>query len=385
MTMRENETQGSGAEPPVIDLEAEEVAGAAETATPDAPPPEPEIPPPAPRKKHPVRSIAIAGLAVVAILAGAVAYRSFGERLWPSGRSLAMEERLAALDATTRTLNNQVTGLGAALDELKTANSAASERIDEASSTAHSAADQMKALDRRLAQAETGLKAARDAISAIGSSTTGSSGTGVPPAELEALAARVSALEDAVAALKSAPPSPLGGNAETAALSQALADLKAKLVSGAPYEAEAHTIARLAPGIAALDMLLPYAASGLPTPPMLANEIKTIGDGLPDAKSPAEASDSGFWGTIDQLLGSVVTVKTIGEIDWKDLCAKAAADAGAGRLAEAIARLDDSETALPPELAQWRGKAKARLGADAAIEDVSTAVLRVLSTSPGKS
>src|SRR4051812_13349647 len=101
MSTREHETQPSAFEPPVIDLAAEEVEGASgdtPRAEPPAPPPEPR-----PRKRLPWRTIGATVLTVAAVIAGALLYRSFGERLWPSDRTLAVESRVALLDASSKT------------------------------------------------------------------------------------------------------------------------------------------------------------------------------------------------------------------------------------------------------------------------------------------
>jgi hypothetical protein len=386
MTAREHETQTAGAEPPVIDLAAEEVGGASDTATPEEPEAEAENPPSTPRRAFPTRTMTVTILTVVAIIAGALAYRSFGERLWPGERTTAMEQRLAALDASTHTLNQQLTVLGSAVDDLKAANSKLSERVDNALSAANSAAEQTKGLDERLSGDESALGDLQVRIEQVRNAPAGGSGnTTALAASLDALSKRVAALEEAVAALKSAPPPPTGGNPDTALLSQALADLKAKLASGAPYEAEAQTINRLVPGIAALDRLLPYAASGLPTATSLAGDIEALAATLPSVEPKVETADQGYWSGLTQFLGSIVTVRNIGETDWKAIGAKAAAEARAGDLAAANARLGEGGATLPPQLAQWRTKATARLGVDAAAEEVSQAVLRELSTSAGKS
>jgi len=235
-----------------------------------------------------------------------------------------------------------------------------------------------------MGEAEADLKRQQEALASLRPAAAGSTQSGgASSAQLAALDKRVKALEDSLAALKSAPPSPIGGNADNAVLSQALADLKAKLAGGAPYEAEAGTIDRLVPGIPGLGRLRPYAHSGLPTVESLAHELERIAAGFPLTEPQAGTGDGSYWDSISRWLGSIVTVRMIGAADWKAISTQAAADAKAGRLAEAVTRLADSETALPPELAQWREKAKARLGADAMVEEVSAAVLRVLSS--GKS
>jgi hypothetical protein len=392
MTTRENETQGSGAEPPVIDLEAEELAGTSESAAPEEPRPHTEEPPRGRSRPVPVRAIAVTLLTVVAVIAGALAFRSFGERLWPSERMFALEKRLAALDASASTLNVQMTAVGSSVDALKAATADLPGRVDNAVSAANSAAEQVKGFDERLGAAETDLALLQEGLFALKQQMAGGGGgaaTGpaaVGAAELEALAKRVTALEETIAAIKSAPPAPAAERPETAALSQALADLKAKLASGVSYEAEAQTIERLVPGVPALGRLAAYASSGLPTAAGLASEVESLAVGLRQPEAQTQAADAGYWSDIGRFLGSIVRVRTIGEVDWKDLCAKSAVDARAGHLAQAVSRLDENEAVLPPELVQWRDKAKARIGADAAVEDVSSAVLRVIAGDPaGKS
>jgi hypothetical protein len=385
MTTREHETHGGEAEPPVLDLPAEEVAGAAQSRPADEPKPRFEEPSPNLRRLGWARAVMMAALLVMAFAIGAVGYRSFGERFWPSDRSLAMDGRLSALEATTHTLTSQITGIGAIVDAMKATQAGLPERIDQVASVANSSAERLKRFDQQLAESEQGLKSAREAIATLRSSSSGGTNAGVAPADLDALTKRVTALEEAMAALKSAPSPPTGENPETATLSQAVADLKAKVASGAPYDSEARTISRLVPGIPAIDRLLPYAASGLPTTESLAGEIASLAASLPGPAPDAQGADNGYWSQIDRFLASIVTVRTIGEADWKVVCAKAAADAKAGNLASALSLLDQNQAALPSSVAQWRDKARARAAADAAVEEVSAAVLKALAGPTGKS
>jgi hypothetical protein len=336
-------------------------------------------------------------LAIIAVLAGAALYRTFGERFWPSDRMHSLEERVATLDAATRTLNTQLNALGTELGTLKSDAAGLSSRVDEASNRARTTADGLAAADGKLAKAaeriganeqrlgrtERDLKTVRNEIAKLGTAsggTTVATGPAVSPSEIEDLERRLTALEQAVADLKSKPATP-GVSPEIAMLSQALADFKAKVASGAPFEAEAQTIARLVPGIAALDRLMPYAGSGVPTPAQLADELDAIAAGLPGAPPKTAATNEHWW----SFLTSVVTVRTVGEADWKAICAKAAADIRAGNLAMGVARLDGNDAPLPPELVKWREKAGARAGAGAAVEEISEAVLRGISNPAQKS
>jgi hypothetical protein len=415
MTTREHEHEPGGRS--AIDVEAEEVTPAVDTDVPaqaepdaraepheeaslDEPAIPPVVPPEAPRRRR--RSFArrvlpALALVIIAVVAGAALYRSFGERFWPSDRMHSLEERVATLDATTRTLNTQLNAVGSELGTLKSDAASLSSRADEALSRARTTADGLTAADgklakineriganeQRLGRAEQDLKAVRNEIVKLGTAsggTTVATGAAVSPSKTEDLERRLTALEQAVADLKSKP-APPGVSPEIALLSQALADFKAKVASGAPFEAESQAIARLVPGVAALDRLMPYAASGVPTPAQLADELDAISAGLPGRLPEAAGNDEHWW----SFMTSVVTVRTVGQADWKAICAKAAADIRAGNLAMGIARLDGNDAPLPPELVKWREKAGARAGAGAAVEDISEAVLRVIGNPAQKS
>ena len=193
MTTREHETQASGAEPPVIDLAAEEVGG--DTGKPDEAKPETESVSSAaeqPSRRPPTKTIVAAVVAVLAVVAGALLYRNFGERVWPGDRILALEDRIASLDATAHTFSSQLAGLGAAVDRMRAAGAAAGAKIDDAAATAHDASERLKDLEGRMGEAEADLKRQQEALASLRPAAAGSTQSGgASSAQLAALTSTI--------------------------------------------------------------------------------------------------------------------------------------------------------------------------------------------------
>lgn len=346
MSTIENESSGA-AQPPVIDLDAEEIAGGSETDPPIKEPEAANPEPAAPRK----RGYIFAGIAaVVAAIAGSLLYRSYGEALWPSPGTVALADRVATLEAEARTVSTQLSGLASALDGMKSQTAAAD-----------------GALGDRLAATESALKSLRESL-----------GSGAGGADNAALTARIEALEQAVAALKAAPP-PSPATGEAAALTRALSGLQLKFADGAPYKDEFDVVAARVPDAPGLAELGRHAATGLANAQKLADELAAAAASLTSETPPASEADTGVWGSIVAMLGSVVKVRTIGEAGWKSISAEALTDARRGDLKAAVERLSRQAAGPPPsEIAAWLEQARSRLDAEAAIQTVSAAVLRVL-------
>ena len=384
--MADDNTPGETRAPqaPVIDLEAETISDAA-----DAPVPLP----PAKQKSRVVLWGGLA-LAVVAALAGGWLYRSYGASLWPTDAMVDLGGRMGVIETTTATLNDQVKGLGGAIDQIKTDAAMIAASADTAKGDAKSARDESSAaataaaaLTGRVEKAESALAAAQSSIAALQSAISGAAVTTTPTApadttQFDALALRVAELEKIVAALKSN--GAAGPDAETAALlSQTLSDFKAKLANGAPYTDELARLRQLVPAAPGIDDLAASAASGLPTAAMLADQLAKLGPTLPGAAPATAPADDGTWGWITSMLDGIVTVRDIGEANWRDVAARAEGFAAAGNLEQAIDLLSSAEGDMPAALAAWLASARARIAGDDAVEAVSAAVLRQIAALGG--
>ena len=388
--------------PQVIDLDAEEIRTEPETArASEAADSGEETPPPAAkaeeRRGRPMLWLA-AALLVGALLGGWL-YRGVLASYFPTNEIAAMKIRIDALEASGGSLAQQIAGLkqeaGSAASAAGTAGEAAGSALEQAKSAAAGLADlgtRIDSTDQRIAAAETSLKTASDQLaelrSAISAAPAAAPQEGAAPAAgqaaLAALGQRIDALEKEVASLKSAAAQGAGDDraAVTSALSQALSDIKAKIAAGTPYPDEFDRIARMVPAAAGLETLGARAAEGLPDAAGLAQELRAAIPELPQPAAPA-AEDDSYLGTLMKSLSGVVTIREIGETNWPEVATKAAAFAEASDLTQAIAVIDAAEGDKPVALSQWRDRAAARLQLEAALSQVSEAVLRQIAAMGG--
>lgn len=371
MSNIENEAQGSEARSPVIDLEAEDISPAADTGDADIPKEEPVSPPPPqpPPEKSPFwttkRITAVA--AIIAAMLGAWAYREFGAHWWPPSAMSALEEKLGTLEASNRTLNEQLLALSGAFDDFKSG----------AAQGADTQAKKTGALEAKLAELDNALGELRQSVAGLGSGTQGAA----DPAALADITQRIERLEQQVSALRDgAETPPTTGNESSAVLTQALADLKAKFQAGVAYKQELDRIAVYVPQNADLAALAPYASSGIANAQGLGAALDALVPSLagPSADETADAGASGFW----DWFGTVVKVRDLNTLDWPDLAKSAAADAKAGDLKAAIARIEEPGGDLPPGLADWRDKARQRLTAESSMAQLAAAVTQIIMGKP---
>lgn len=377
--------------PQVIDLDAEEIKIERDDTTPraeetftradDPPPP----PPPVQKKRRGTAGWIIAALAV-GLLAGGWLYRDVLSTYLPSDEMMAMKARLDVLDANSKTVNEQLLAVSQSAENATQAVASVDAAAKSAASGIADVTARIDGFESRVAAAETALNAAKSDLASLrnavssGGASTGTSNA--DPAALAAIGQRIEALEKDVASLKSG-----SGNGDkasvTSALSQALADLKAKAAAGTPFQAEYDRLARMVPAAPGLDVLAALAAEGVPAAGGLAQELRAAIPALPQPATPTAPAEESYW---DSLLGSltgIITIREIGEADWPQLAEKAAAFAEAGDLSQAIAVIDAAEGSKPTALVQWRDRAASRLRLEAAVNDVSEAVLRQIAALGG--
>jgi hypothetical protein len=361
--------------PTVIDLEAEEIRHEE---------PQQQSPPPKPARPSRWRSYALVLAGLAAAFAGAWLYRDYGASWWPGSQMQALESRIANLESSARTLGEQATVLGSGIEDLRKSLADAAASASGATTAAEDAKSGTVKLAARIDQAESAVASLRTAIDELNKSLAqGGNGTTAPAPDatrLAAIEARVAELEKTVAALKSGPTA----DAQSATLlSQSLADLKAKLAAGTPFKAELERIAALVPAAPGLDVLSNHAEAGIANASQLAEELGRIAAALPGPDQPVAADEKGYWDTFGDLLGSLVIIRRIGEVDWRAAATAAQDAAAAGDLKGAIDALEKTEGEKPAAVADWLNRARARLAAETAAEDVSAAVLRQIAALGG--
>jgi len=393
-----NQHDDTGSRPQVIDLEAEEIRSETEASEPAAEAARDDEAPaytPPPKKKGGAATWIIAAL-ILGALGGGWLYRGVLSDYLPSNEMVALKNQVAALEQNNSDLAGQIAAVKQGADGATQAAASASDAAAQAAEAAKTAAAQIADVGTRLdttdqqqAALAEALKAARgdlDALrksisSAPAATASGAAPTAADAAVLAALGQRIDALEKDVASLKagSGAASQAG---TTAALSQALSDLKAKVAAGTSFQAEYERIARMVPAASGLDTVAADAAEGIPDAKGLAAALRAAIPALPQPEAPA-AQDDSYFGSVMNSLSGIISIRPIGDTDWPQVAEKAAGFADAGDLTQAISVIDSAEGDKPMALTQWRDRAAARLQLEAAVSQVSEAVLRQIAASGG--
>lgn len=396
-----NQHDDTGSRPQVIDLEAEEVRSEADAASAPAEETREEaaqahMPPPAAKKRSGGASTWIIAALILGALGGGWLYRGVLSSYLPSNEMVALKNQVAALEQNNTDLGNQLAAVKQAADGAAQAAASASDAAAQAADAARGAAAQAAGMggrideaDQRIAALDDALQAARGDLGALRKSMSdapaaAAEGGAASPADAAVLAAlgqRIDALEKDVASLKAGSGATSQAGA-TAALSQALSDLKAKVAAGTPFQAEYERIARMVPAAPGLDVVASAAAEGLPDAQGLAAELRAAIPALPEAAAPP-AEDDSYFGMLMKSLSGFISIRPIGDTDWRQVAEKAAAFAEAGDLTQAMAVIDAGEGEKPMALGQWRERAAARLKLEAAVNQLSEAVLRQIAASGG--
>lgn len=331
--------------------------------------------PPA-RKRGPLLTTGAAAVALLlAAGLGAWSYRTLLSDYYPTAKVQAALDQTNQLASANAALAEQMGALQRLSDQLKTDVDALEAKAAESSSTLSAAADGVTAAQQRLATAEDAIASLKASLASIPTGGA-ASGTAAPDATaLAALTARVDALEKDLASLKQqdARPADMAGP-----LVQSLADLKAKVAAGTGFAPELERISRLVPAAPGLDVLQPYAQTGLANAQGLADELSQLAKALPAADAAPAEDETSLVGRVWSALSGLVVVRYQGEADWAKVAEAASALAATGDLAQAIAHINANEGAKPPGLQQWLERASARLNVEQALATVDAAVQRVL-------
>ena len=154
------------------------------------------------------------------------------------------------------------------------------------------------------------------------------------------------------------------------------------MAAGTSFQPEYERIARMVPAASGLDVVAADASEGVPAAAGLAAELRAAIPALPEAEAPP-AEDDSYFGTVMKSLSGIISIRPIGDTDWRQVAEKAAAFADSGDLSQAIAVIDGAEGDKPMALSQWAQRAASRLKLEAAVAQVSEAVLRQIAATGG--
>jgi hypothetical protein len=352
----------------IIDLDADQVIEHEDT------PKSSEPIAPKPVKPHKSRwPLGVAALLAAAVGGGWV-YKDFLSDYFPSDQIIALSEKVAVLDGQNTALREQFTNIDKLAAQLKSDIDGLEGKEQTLAGLAETAQKTDAETAQKLIDLEAALAETKQSLADLAARPV-TNATGLPVSDA-ALQQRVASLEKDVASLKV---KPAEAPDNTAALSQNLSDLKAKIAAGTGYRDEYDRIQRMVPAAEGLEVLSQHAALGVPDARGLAGELKSLIADLPKPIIPGPVAESeGWWAGIYRSLSDLITIKVEGDVDWPTTASAAVAFAETGDLPQAIEHLNSVEATKPVGVQQWLDRAQARLGIENALQSVEEAVLRVI-------
>jgi hypothetical protein len=269
-----------------------------------------------------------------------------------SDESLAA--RLAAADAQTKSLGDQLAALG--------------RRVDELAAAAQSSGAQAKA-------ATAALDAAKSAAQ-----------TSLQRGDLDALDNRLAALESAVKSLAAEVAQRTASADDRAARAAIAAEaLRAAVERGAPYPAELAAMTALGADRNALAALTPFAAAGVPSAAELARELASLTPSLQQASGTA-TDEGSFLARLQRHAQRLVRITPIDAAaapapaadDPSSVVARLNGDAARGDVPGALADIGRLPDAVRARADEWVKKAEARERAVAASRRIAADALAAL-------
>ena len=276
-------------------------------------------------------------------------------------------DRVAAAQTQTKALSDSLSALSRRVDDIAATSQSAAKTADAARAAAEAAKSASANASQNASQVanEAVSKAASEAASQAASqvATQVASQASGQKSDLDALAGRIAALENALKALSENAAHPAeGANDQAARLTIAAEALRAAVERGAPYQAELAAVQSLGVAHDVTAPLEPFAAAGVPTPAALAHELAAL---TPDLRRAAETSSGGstFLERLEahaQHLVSITPVNAPAGNEPSAVIARIEGDAEHADIAAALTDIAALPEAAKPLAADWVGSPATR-------------------------
>ena len=337
------------------------------------------------------------GMATLAAgVAGAAAVTLVLFALWLTGllpvRTVASTDTAAQAPADTKTidaLTQRVSKIEEAIKKLPASDPGVAERLTAADNAMKSLGIALAALNRRSDEIAATAGQARERADAAAKAVTDlrasmqeaakNSTAGISPAELDALQKRMAALEQSAKSARD--DIAKASSADIAArLALSAAALRDAVASGAPFTAELAQAKSFGADEKVLASLVPFAASGVPAAPALAQELRAL---LPAMLkiSGAQAPEAGFLERLQANAGKLVQIRPVNAPPGDDpsaVLARLEIDAAKADIAAALGDLGKLADATRAPAQAWIERAKARQAALAASRQFAADTARAL-------
>ena len=326
-------------------------------------------------KNH--RRYGVYGFSIAAVLASAVAggwfYRDVLSTYLPSDQVHTISTRLDTIETANKNISQRLDAVVGLTDEIKSQLGAAQAAADDARKQAAELKVDASDVKSKLAALDKSLGLAQAAVDDLkGKIGSGVASTGSP--DISGLTARVEKIESSLSALNNR--SQVNAKPEAAQLSQSISRLFGKIASGSGYEDEIKLISQLVPAAEGLDVLSANAKIGVMTKQALAESLKDFANKTASPIVAAEVKDDSWWSGASKMFSGLITIKNVGEVDWKQTALQAAMLVDNNQTGDAVKLLEQNLDTLPETLQVWRVNAAKRVAVDQALELVNRAVTR---------
>jgi predicted nucleic acid-binding Zn-ribbon protein len=318
----------------------------------------------------------IAGAGILGLVGGGWLYRDVLSQYFPDNQITALSQRVDAMQAESKSAKDAVASVNALaqklssnIEGLESASQQLKSELDALKASATGANEKQAAAEQSLAEVSSSIASLKQTLSTI-SSTSGSASP-VDQQALVTLSGRVDVLEKDFGALKSQK----SAAPDMTVLSQSLADMKAKIATGASFANEFDRVQRMVPAAEGLDVLA-RNVQGLPNAQGLAAELKAAIPTLPASAAPASTAEDSYWSRVSNFVSGLITIRDEGEKDWPKFAETLIITAETGNLADAVTAVDEIDGSKPGAIAQFRDRAAARIALEAALTKTSEAVTR---------
>jgi len=402
---------------PTIDLTATEVRQAQPDPAPEPPPDTVQAAPPSPEPPSPgVYTAAIAGGFAGAVIAAAVIAALWSVGVLPAGfNSDEPDADVVALQKQVQALQNRpapasapdsealevlrqnvrkLEGEMATMAKLPAGEKGVAERLNAADNAMKSLGVALTALNRRTddvaantAQARERADAAVKAVTDLQASVQDAAKKSSPailPAELDALQKRIAGLEQSAKAARDDIAKASSAD-RPARLALSAAVLRDAVASGAPFAAELAQAKSLGADDKVLAPLSPFAASGVPSAQVLAQELRALLPAMLKV-SGAQAPQGGFLERLQANAGKLVRIRPLDAPPGDDasaVLARIEIDAAKADIAGALIDLGKLAVATRAPAQAWIEKAKSRQVALTAASQYAADSAHALGTKAG--
>jgi len=373
--------------PPTIDLTVTEMPAGAAGPQQSEPPPTASEPPPAaqePRsipaqKAPPATSGSVSRY--IAGAAGAVTMTVILFGLWLTGllpvryeASPGSTQQLAADSKAIDAFSQRVSKIEESISKMQ----ASGERLTAAENTLKSQSDAAVAnAAQGRARADEAMTAVNDLRASI--DATKSSSGGISATDFDTLQQRIAVLEQSA---KAAREEIAKTSSRDSAARQALsaAALRDAVVSGAPFAAELAQAKSLGAIDKEISVLEPFAATGIPSPAALAQELHNLLPAMVNLAG-AQAPQGGFLERLQANAGKLVRIRPVDAPPGDDplaVLSRIENDVAKSDVAAALADLGKLPNPIRAPAQDWISKAQAREGALKAARQYAAAAARAI-------